>query len=84
MDIPSTRSITADVIDVMPRRGVNFDSDHIMLVVIKFRAEICRASNTKPQQLKRFAVDRLKDRDVAYHGTTTISSLNFKVCKLNH
>jgi hypothetical protein len=26
---------------------------------------ICRASNTKPQQLRRFAVDRLKDRDVA-------------------
>jgi hypothetical protein len=29
------------------------------------RARICRASNTKPQQLRRFAVDRLKDRDVA-------------------
>jgi hypothetical protein len=29
------------------------------------RAQICRASNTKPQQLRRFAVDRLKDRYVA-------------------
>jgi hypothetical protein len=36
----------------------------IMLVVIKLRAGICRASNRKSQQLRRFAVDRLKDRDV--------------------
>jgi hypothetical protein len=35
-----------------------------MLGVIKLRARICCASNTKPQQLRRFAVDRLKDRDV--------------------
>jgi hypothetical protein len=35
-----------------------------MLVVIKLRARICRASNTKPQHLRRFAVDRQKDRDV--------------------
>jgi hypothetical protein len=48
----------------MARRGANIDSDHI-LVVIKLRARICRASNTKPQQLRRFAVHRLKDRDVA-------------------
>jgi hypothetical protein len=54
----------SDVIDVMARRGANIDSDH-MLVVIKLRARICRASNTKLQQLRRFAVDRLKDRDVA-------------------
>jgi hypothetical protein len=31
-----------------------------MLVVIKLRARICCASNTKPQQLRRFSVDRLK------------------------
>jgi deoxyhypusine synthase len=49
---------------VMARKGANIDSDH-MLVVIKLRARIYRASNTKPQQLRRFAVDRLKDRDVA-------------------
>jgi hypothetical protein len=54
----------SDVIDVMARRGANIDSDH-MLFVIKQRARICRASNTKPQQLRRFAVDRLKNRDVA-------------------
>jgi hypothetical protein len=36
----------SDVIDVMARRGANIDSDH-MLVVIKLRARICRASNTK-------------------------------------
>jgi hypothetical protein len=54
----------SDVIDVMARRGANIDSDQ-MLVVIKLRARICRASNTKPQQLRRFAVDRLKDSDVA-------------------
>jgi hypothetical protein len=53
-----------DVIDVMAWRGANIDSDH-MLVVIKLRARICRASHTKPQQLIRFAVDRLKDRDIA-------------------
>jgi hypothetical protein len=54
----------SDVIDVMARRDANIDSDH-MLVVIKLRARICRASNTKPQQLRRLAVDRLKDKDVA-------------------
>jgi hypothetical protein len=48
----------------MARRDTNIDSDH-MQVVIKLRARICRTSNTKPQQLRRFAVDRLKDRDVA-------------------
>jgi hypothetical protein len=53
-----------EVIDVMARRGANIDSDH-MLVVIKLRARICGASNTKPQQLRRFLVDRLNDRDVA-------------------
>jgi hypothetical protein len=53
-----------DVIDVMARRGANIDSDP-MLVILKLRARICRVSNTKPQQLKRFAVDRLKDRDLA-------------------
>jgi deoxyhypusine synthase len=54
----------SDVIDVMVRRGANIDSDH-MLVVIKLRARIFRASDTKPQQLRRFVVDRLKDRDIA-------------------
>jgi hypothetical protein len=54
----------SDVIDVMARRGANIDSHH-MLVVIKLVARICCASNTKPKQLRRFAVDRLKDRDVA-------------------
>jgi hypothetical protein len=49
----------SDVIDVMARRGAKIDSDH-KLVVIK-----CRTSNTKPQKLRRFAVDKLKDRDVA-------------------
>jgi hypothetical protein len=43
----------SDVIDVMAWRGAIIDSDHMLV------------SNTKPQQLKRFAVDRLKDRDVA-------------------
>jgi hypothetical protein len=38
----------SDVIDVMAQRSANIDSDH-MLVVIKLRARICRASNTKPQ-----------------------------------
>jgi hypothetical protein len=36
-----------------------------MLTVIKLIARICRASNTKLQQLRRFAVDRLEDKDVA-------------------
>jgi DNA anti-recombination protein RmuC len=56
----------SDFIYALARRGVNIDSDSDhMLVIIKLRARICRASNTKPQQLRRFAVDRLKDRDVA-------------------
>jgi hypothetical protein len=54
----------SDVIDVMARRSANIDLDHV-LVVIKLRARIFRASNTKPHQLRRFAVYRLKDRDVA-------------------
>jgi hypothetical protein len=54
----------SDIIVVMALREANIDSDR-MLVVKKLRARICRASNTKPQQLRRFAVDRLKDRDVA-------------------
>jgi tRNA A37 N6-isopentenylltransferase MiaA len=29
------------------------------------RTRICRASNTKPQQLRRFVVKRLKDRNFA-------------------
>jgi hypothetical protein len=48
----------------MARRGSNIDSDH-MLVVIKLRTRKYRASNAKPQQLRSFAFDRLKDRDVA-------------------
>jgi hypothetical protein len=54
----------SDVIDVMARRGANIDSNH-MLVVKKLRTRISRASSIKPQQLRRFAVDRLKDRYVA-------------------
>jgi hypothetical protein len=41
----------------------NIDSDHI-LVVIKLRYRINRASNTTPQQLKLFAVGRLNDGNV--------------------
>jgi hypothetical protein len=54
----------SDFIDVMAWRGANIEADH-MLFVMKLRARICCASNTKPQQLRLFAVDRLKDRDVA-------------------
>jgi hypothetical protein len=32
---------------------------------MKLRARRCCASNTKPQQLRHFAVNRLKDRNVA-------------------
>jgi hypothetical protein len=42
----------------------SIQSDH-MQVVIKLRARICHAINTKPQKLRRFAVDTLKDRDVS-------------------
>jgi hypothetical protein len=52
------------VIDAIARKAANIVSDH-MLFVKKLRASICRASNTKPQQLRRFVVNRLKDRDVA-------------------
>jgi hypothetical protein len=61
---PSDERIFSAVIDVRALKGANIDSYH-MLVVIKLRARICRASNTQPQQLRRFAVDRLKDIDVA-------------------
>jgi hypothetical protein len=48
----------------MARRGANIDSrPHASRY--KLRPRIRLASNTKPQQLRRFAVDRLKDRDVA-------------------
>jgi hypothetical protein len=36
-----------------------------LLIPVRLRARICRASSTKPLELRRFAVDRLKDRDVA-------------------
>jgi hypothetical protein len=36
-----------------------------MLVVMKLRYRISRASNMTPQQLKRFAVERLNDGNVA-------------------
>jgi hypothetical protein len=49
--------------DVLAWRDPNIDSDH-MLVVIKLRTRICHASNTKQQQLRCFAVNRLQDRDV--------------------
>jgi hypothetical protein len=54
----------SDVIDVKAQRRANIDSDH-MLVVIKLRYTISRASNTTPQQLRRFAVERLNDGNVA-------------------
>jgi hypothetical protein len=63
----------SDVIDVMAWRAANIDSEH-MLLVIKLRARICSASNTKPQQLTRFAVNRLKDRDVASRYYDELSS----------
>jgi hypothetical protein len=72
----------SDVIDDMARTGANNYSDH-MLVVIKLRARICRASNTKPQQLRRFAVDRLKDKDVASRYYDELES-ELQGCKLNH
>jgi hypothetical protein len=64
MNTPPTRSISDDVIDDKTLKGANIDSDH-MLVVIKLSARICCASNSKLQQLRRLAVDGLKDKDVA-------------------
>jgi endonuclease/exonuclease/phosphatase family metal-dependent hydrolase len=53
----------SDVLEIMAQRGAYIESDH-MLVVIKLRARICRASNSTLQQLRRFAVNRLNDMDV--------------------
>jgi hypothetical protein len=69
-----------DVIDVMAWMSANIESDH--MIVIKLRTRIYRANNTKPQQLRRFAVDRLKDRDVASRYYDELESES-KVCKLN-
>jgi hypothetical protein len=69
----------SDVIDVIARRGADINSDP-MPVVIKFRARMCRASYTKPQKLRCFAVDRHKDREVA---SRYYDELKSKVCKLN-
>jgi hypothetical protein len=51
-------------VDVKTQRGANIDSDH-MLVIIKLRYRISWASNTTSQQLRRFAVVRLNDGNVA-------------------
>jgi hypothetical protein len=47
------------------RGGVQTSIQNHMLDVIKWRAKICRASNTKPQQLRRFAFNRLKNKDAS-------------------
>jgi hypothetical protein len=72
----------SDVIDFIARKGANIDSDH-MLVVIKLRARICRASNTKTQQLRRFAVDRLKDRDVTTHHGSELQGVQAQPLSLD-
>jgi hypothetical protein len=76
----------SDVIDVMARRGVKIDSDsYHMLVVITLRTRICRASDTKQQQLRRFEVDRLKDRDVTSRYYDELESeLQGVQAKYNH
>jgi hypothetical protein len=51
------------VIDVMALRGANIDSDHMLVVI-----------NTNLQQLRRFAVDKLKDRDVASRNYDELES----------
>jgi hypothetical protein len=61
------------VIDVMTRRGANIDSGH-MLVVIKLRARIpLPFQQQKAATTETFAVDRLKDRDVASRYTVGVS-----------
>jgi hypothetical protein len=54
----------SDVIDVTVRRDANIDLDH-MLVARKLRYRLSRPSNTTPQQLRRFSVERLNDGNVA-------------------
>jgi hypothetical protein len=44
-------------------QDANMESDHI-LVVIKMRYTMSGASNTTPQQLRRFAVERLNNGNV--------------------
>jgi hypothetical protein len=59
----------SDVIDVMARRGAsaNIDSDHMLLSRYKIENKNmpCQQHKTATKQLRRFAVNRLKDRDVA-------------------
>jgi hypothetical protein len=71
--LPRWTHLQSGVKDGMARRSANIISDH-KLVVIKLRGRICRASNTKPQQLRRFAVDKLKDRDVASRHNDELDS----------
>jgi hypothetical protein len=47
----------------MALRGANIDSDHMLVVI-----------NTNLQQLGRFAVDKLKDRDVASRNYDELES----------
>jgi hypothetical protein len=49
----------SDVIDVRAQRGANIDSYH-MLVVIKLRARICHASNTKDKDVASWYYNELK------------------------
>jgi hypothetical protein len=60
----------------MARRCANINSEH-MLVVTQLRARIGRASNTKPHQLRRFAVVGLKDRESKMFGRGSFSRMSF-------
>ena len=63
----------SDVINVRTCRGANVDSDHFLVVAV-LRAKISRAQCEKYKAARKFAINKLKDPEVANTFASNIST----------